>query len=248
MIRKFLIIFIIQSIIPWQGIYAAYNLVASTSKQATGCTAGLTTTGIDTSTPGADLIVVAISYYGTVPTLTDSQSNGWTQLSTYGDVAVSNNHFITFFYKQAPSISASHTFTLGTEVSCPCIFVGAFTGSASTPFDLENGVALGLGTSGQPGAILPNANNELVVFALDTSGDFTSVDIGSLIGSTFSEIGGTAVGGALAYSVQTTATSINPTWTTSNAFRALNIAGFKAAAAGGGAAPCPSPFCGMIGE
>lgn len=194
----------------------------------------VTTDAIDTT--GADLIVVAVGGYngGGANTLTDSKSNSWTKLTEY---VVSTGGQVALFYCQAPTVGSGHTFT-GAPVfnSYMVVSVSAWSGSVSTPFDAENGASGSTVTTLQPGAVSPGADNELVITAV----------VWQFLSSTMSINGGfsisdqvdfnTSFGGAMAYLVQTTAASANPTWTFSVAEfeAATGIACFKAAGGGGG--------------
>lgn len=214
----------------------AYALISNELKQSTDGT-NVTSTGIDTT--GADFIVLLIALADLNlgnPTISDSKSNSWTAATGYSTTSGFQNNTRFYYAQGSLTVGASHTFTANCPFSDePSICIAAFSGSASTPIDLEAGVVSGgTSTSVQPGSITPSADNCLVVFGLsyqDTTA--ASVDTGTLL-NTATHVGGQAHGVGLAYTIQTTATAINPTWSWTNAVaRSANIASFKSAAATG---------------
>jgi hypothetical protein len=195
----------------------AYSLLNHVAKYGGG-----TSAAIDCS--GADLIVI----FTDTGDPTDSQSNSYTALSTYAFGQ-------RLFYKQAPSVSASQTFTV-TGGTAPSILVAVFSGSIATPFDQENGHGDFGATSQQPGSITPTVDNELIVSGLyANAGSIATVDSGMTITDAEGFVGGVHFSVGLAYKIQTTLAAINPTWTwTTSVSNGANIASFKAASGGGG--------------
>lgn len=195
--------------------------------------AGVTTSGIDTT--GADLIVVSVSWYivdtpiGSL-TFSDSKSNTWTRLtdSTGGGVAAN-----VLYYCQSPTVGSGHTFTTNGAYVSVC--VAAFSGSTSSPFDVQNGsgAAGGAGTI-QPGSITPTVDNELVMCGFCGGAGTSPVSIDGGFTKIVEEPVSSSFGGAIAYLIQTTAAAANPTWTlsASGSSKATRIASFKAAAGG----------------
>jgi hypothetical protein len=201
------------------GTPATYVLLAHTI--GTG-----TTSGIDTT--GADLIVAAVC--GTPGfNFSDSNSNTWTEFSpSYSNNGVDTN--ARFYYSQHPTIGAGHTFTYSDNVSMVAIV--AFSGSAGLP-DQHSGATGAPGSSLAVGSITPTQAGELVVAfvgngAVGTSGYL--VDSGFTITDSISSIFGVRYGGAFAYKVQTSAATVNPTfsWTGGGATLAGQIASFPA--------------------
>lgn len=209
---------------------ASYTLIAHTIKQtATGN--DVTTTAIDTT--GADLIVLACCTFNSALTPTDSQSNAWTGLT---DQTIGGVH-TRLLYKQAPSTSATHTWTITSSAGFPVIGVLAFSGSVSSPFDQENGAVSASASSLSSGNVTPGENNEVIVSAFaDAWVGTASVSPGSLtITDQLPLASGVAFALAMAYEIQTTATTRAATWSVSVAARSeAVIATFKAAAGGGG--------------
>lgn len=206
----------------------SYALVSNTAAGGTSTT--VTTAAIDTT--GADLLVVAVSeYFGaTGASLSDSKSNTWTQLTAY---VTADYLRIRLYYCQAPTVGTGHTFTYsGTDVYC-AVAVSAFTGSAATPADQQNGAGVTSATQVQPGSITPSENNCLVVSAL--AYDLTetvTVTEGMTITDQIQRVASEHFALGLAYKIQTTAAAINPTWSWTTAERAVaTVASFKAAAA-----------------
>jgi len=209
----------------------AYGLIAHTAAQSPD-SGSFTTPSIDTT--GATLIVLWLLSYSGVgrPTVSDSAGNTWTALTDHVDSSVSRG---TFFYCQSPSTSASHTFSSTGATQFGSLYVEAWSGSTSSPFDQQNGGA-GTGATLQPGSVTPSVDNELVVTGVgnyqiaETS---YSIDSGFTITDQFTPTGN-SISGGMAYLVQTTATAENPTWSYPVAVATVAaIATFKA----GGAPP-----------
>ncbi len=212
----------------------AYSPLTHVSAQSTGGSGnGFTTGAIDTT--GADLIVLVTSWVDpfTPGTPTDSKGNSYTGLTTRTNT---NDNAVRIWYKQAPIVGSGHTFTANGNGTYQTLCAMAFSGSVSTPFDVENGgPSSGTVTSLATGSITPTQDNELVIAAvsyddttsLSIGGSFTIADQGAFVLNN-------AVGGALAYLIQTTAAAANPTWSWTNSQKAsAAIASFKAAAVGG---------------
>jgi len=209
----------------------AYSLIAHTASGTNS--SGTTSSGVDTT--GADLIVVAAAYYNgsAAPTLTDSRGNTWTGLTEVAAAGGSYLGSLRFFYCQAPSVGAGHTFTLSGASSYAALAVAAFSGSAASPADQQGGS----GGTATPGSITPSEANELVLTAVTDSspgGIATAVSGGFAVLDTLANSSGNHFGVGLAYLVQTSAAAANPTWSAGNVFPASAIASFKAGGGGGG--------------
>lgn len=206
---------------------AAIAHVASTSAGSTGG-ATVTTSSIDTT--GANLIVVAVSYYsdGVVPTLSDSKGNTWTGLT---ERSLSASSSVRLFYCVAPTVGSGHTFTAARLNSYPTVSVSAFSGAAASPYDQESGAVVGTtSTSYQPGSITPSENNCVLVTGIANGGTSNTID-SSFNATSTGNSGSNHVGGGIAYKIQTTAGAENPTWSwTTSSSRASAMASFKAAA------------------
>ena len=205
----------------------SWSLLANTIK------AKATTDAIDTT--GADLLIVEVVSYSVTPiTVSDSKSNTW----SYGTEKAVGTCHTRLAYCQGGTVGSAHTFS--TNANFYTIAVAAFSGSAASPFDVENGNA---GTSPiATGSITPSADGELIISAAGESADGAT---GSQVYSNNASlsitnqepaISGNVDGGALAWLAQSTKTSINPTWSGSSGTPSLAvvIAAFKGAAGGGG--------------
>lgn len=200
------------------------TFIASAQKISTDFNVA-TTTAIDTRS--ANFIVV----YGcavTIGTLTDSQTNTWTKLTTRANTPASNE--CALYYCANPTKSATHTFTYTLASGAPSLSVLAFSGVATaSPFDVENGATFTTVTSIATGSITPSVNNEVVVTGLapgTTSGSYTA-DSGMTNIGYIPTIGGQGYGTAIAYKIQTTAAAINPTWSGPSGSGSVAIASFK---------------------
>lgn len=213
----------------------AYSLISHVAANSPFSADTVTSSGVDTT--GANLLVAMTSGYLGNPTLTDSYGNTWTALT-----AVSNGSgaSVRLLYCANPSVGSGHTFTAAKSGGYPAVAVQAWSGSAASPFDQENG-AVSSGTSSQAtGSVTPSEDNELLVTGAtaSTSGfNISSVDSGftttDIIQPGFGDSSAT-YGMALAYLVQTTAASKNPTWTYSGTHNPTAVvATFKASAATG---------------
>lgn len=211
-----------------------FALVAETFKAGSSSGPG-TTSAIDTT--GADLIVIATSWYGSTAnynsnTLSDSEGNTWTLINEIEAVAG-----CALWYCYNPSTNASHTFSLSSAASTfSSIGVLAFSGAAASPLDQANENSAASSATVQPGSVTPTEDNELVVtcHAQWNSGDAATIDGGFTIPSGHSIPATTSVRTGLgdAYLIQTTASAANPTWDwTNSASGPAVIATFKAAAA-----------------
>jgi hypothetical protein len=200
----------------------AYSVVAHTI-------GGSPTSGIDTT--GADLIVVVegCTAFGT---FSDSKSNTWTALSDW--TASGDAVLLRCRYCQAPTVGSGHTFSSSGGLQTT-LSVIALSGSVGTPLDQQNFMA-SQGTPVQPGSITPGANNEVLITAgagYVGGSDFTAIDSGFTI-SDHASFGTFGVSQGMAYLIQTTATSENPTWTGATFNNGCGIASFKASGGGGG--------------
>lgn len=213
----------------------AFSLVAHTIA-GSSVNAPVTTSAIDTT--GATLLVVEIADFTTgSTTLTDSKGNTWqgrTRKSDAGGAGCRLYDCVT------PTVGSGHTFTATpTGTSVPSFAIMAWSGSAASPFDRENGT----GSSLSPGSVTPAADNALVIQALDheaTAGAI-SINSGYTIADVIGIVGGSHFGSAFAYIVQSTATATNPAWTTGGAANLSSsvCAVYLAATGGGGGTVSP---------
>jgi hypothetical protein len=197
----------------------------TTGGGGSGGTASLDTTG-------ADLIILVLSCdSATTPTVTDNQSNTYTALSPQPG---GQNRDTQIIYCQAPTVGTGHTWTVSGSNDFPSICISAWSGSTSTPLDQSNGGSIGFATSLQTGSVTPIADNELIICALGRSNnEGVTIDSGmTILDQVTDSAFGKAVS-ALAYEIQTTATTRNPQWSWTSADQGeAAIATFKAGVTG----------------
>lgn len=211
----------------------AAAFLVSTSAGATTSGGPITTSAINTT--GASLIVVQVNIYpssGTV-SLSDSNSNTWTEINGY--MAGGSYHELHTYYCASPTVGSSHTFTASGGAKL-AIAVQAFSGTAASPLDQQNGSYTASGTSLQPGAITPSQNGCVIIsgLAFYTGGASPSID-SSFTRSEYVSTGADVLQAACGYIVQSTASAVNPTWswTGSNIEVVANLVSFLAASGGG---------------
>lgn len=191
----------------------AITYLSSTS--ASGTPDSVTTSGIDTS--GASLLVMGLAYdSGSTASISDSLSNTWTALTRTSSGALS----VRIYYCLNPKTGTGHTFTNAGSQNYSSIYVSAFKGVQTIgAMDNENGQTT-TGTGIGIGNVTPTLNGELVITQLA----FSSTGVPISIDSGFIELGpeidfgsGNNYGGQMAYSIQTTATTVNTAvWTRTN--------------------------------
>jgi hypothetical protein len=191
---------------------------------------GGTTSAINTT--GANFIAISVAFnYNVIPIgsdISDSKGNSYTALTTHQENTGSANRL---FYVAAPTVGASHTFTVTKTGAFVAVCVAAFSAVAtSSPFDVENGATVGSGTTLATGSVTPSLNNEVVIAGICTGGAATSsIDSGFTLVGTVAGDNATYYGVGMGYLVQTTAGAINPTWTRSNSGKmSASIASFQA--------------------
>lgn len=211
----------------------AFSTVASTIAQPGS--GGGTTSGIDTT--GADLIVFgACTFSGADDIDSDSEGNTWTPLNNVGpdnDINVRSNYVVS------PNVGASHTFTYTESNSFPTLIPTAWSGVDTA--DALEAQAAGAQNNGvesiQPGSITPANDGVLILTFISFENDpgNISVDSGFTILESLPGAGGVAVAGAVAYLIQSSAASVNPTWSWDGGTvdAATSMVAFNPADAGG---------------
>jgi hypothetical protein len=188
-----------------------------------------------TNMTGADLIVGCIGYWssgGGSISLVDSLANPYTVI--YSTVNPVNNKLTgALWYKQAPAVSSSMTFSTNEigNVTSPVLTVMGFSGSVTNPLDkFTNTAATATAvTTLSPGSLTPSAANELLVTCLTTQNGTPNPDpvvtgIASpfILGPVANAISVTNQGSALAYQIQSPGpTTQNPAWVWTNAVNAI---------------------------
>jgi hypothetical protein len=169
-------------------------------------------TGGALDTTGADILFVLEAYANNsgAGTLTDNKGNTWSQLTKQG---TSGSGATVLWYAKNAIVGSGHRFTITGNSTYSAIAVAAFSGSDLTaPFDIQSGHSLSNSATDQPGSVTPAAANELVITGLEFNNAPVSVDSGVTILDQAPMAGGQYFGVALGYTIQTAATSINPTW------------------------------------
>lgn len=165
-----------------------------------------TTSAIDTT--GADLICVYVSSdTGSSTGMSDSNGNTYTALTVHGTTNPNNPRL---YYCLAPTVGTGHTFTYG-STGFPSILVQAFSGVAS--FDSQNGSgSTGISTL-QTGSVTPPTAGCLIVTGTGSQNIPSSINSGFTISDSIQIGGGVHYAAGMAYLIQTSAASVNPTWT-----------------------------------
>lgn len=181
---------------------------------AAGCISGDAVAGptsaIDTT--GADSIVIAIAIFGnfggTFDIPTDNKGNVYTRIPTIGGSS-------RLFYCVGPTVGTGHTFTWNNNGAgnFPSIYISAWSGMLQTsPVDQTNGNL----TSATPGSITPSQANCLVITGFrnnGSSGTTPTVSTGFTVTDAIAFLAsGDNEGGGMAYQIQTTTATANPTW------------------------------------
>jgi hypothetical protein len=192
--------------------------VVSTEKAGPGASPS-----VDTSS--ANFLVACVSGLTADRGISDSQTNTWIELTPQTGSFSSS---AALYYVANASVSATHTFTsVGASTA---IAVVAFSGvKVSSPFDQQNGVTEGASPR-STGSVTPSEDNELVVAGAGAVGTNYSIDNGFTLDEFISLAGGTNFGVAIAHKIQTTATAVNPAWSTTAGDLNAMIATFKAVA------------------
>jgi hypothetical protein len=225
---------------------ASYSCPQHTIKQAAnGAPTTVTTDPIDTT--GLDTVIIGVSDFsaGTpdgawITDTSSGGSNSFGQLSGAAAVGTTNTR-VRVYYCRGCVVGTGHTFTYAAPATSvatyPTIMVLACSGGNMVAItDQQNGATTTSAATLATGSVTPTEDNELVVTVVASldSGVLTA-PTGYTLADRASYAAGIAIGGALAYRIQTTATATNPSWTFSTTTEAsAGVGSFKAAAGGGG--------------
>lgn len=189
-------------------------------------TAGGTTTSINTT--GATLLVANITSanVGGGPSLaaiasafTDSKSNTWTAIDGGSPGGIGN----VLVYCLSPTVGTSHTFSCSVTGLFGAFFVAAFSG-VTTLDQSQIGFAPGVTTLQADNPITPTNNGSLLVTGMVMADTSTpTINDSFTITDAVATLGGNYGGGGLAYFLQGTPSSINPTWSWTTAANASVI-------------------------
>ena len=195
-------------------------LIGHTGVSDNGSGASVTTPGIDTS--GASFLVAVVSTYGSSSTngLHDNYGNTWVPLTRKTGIADPQ-----ILYVARPIVGPGHTFTAhDSSASGTGISVMAFSGvRAIAPFEsgTDKQANSTPGSTVQPGSVSPADTGDLIVTGLGVYTNFgtiptASIDSGFSIADTLARGSGSLPASCWsAFLGATSASPINPTWTSS---------------------------------
>src|SRR5574341_336050 len=174
----------------------------------------VTTAGIDTT--GADLLIAAVTVFGSAAiTMSDSKSNSWTLLGTFGSAT---DPKVKVYYSKPTSVGSAHTFTALGAAEGPVLAVAAFKGAHATPSDQSNSASGYTQTSPiSSGSVTPTAIMPLVITYV--GGAVGARTYTTPTGFTLLETVGDAshYAGVLAYKVQSEPEAVSASWAFSGA-------------------------------
>ena len=216
-----------------------------TSEQA-GAANNATTSAIDTS--GANFLVAAIADtpVGGGFTFSDSKGNTWQALTSY--ISTATGARTRIYYAYNATVGSGHTFAVAdvSGASYCSICVAAFSGvqTSPNPYNTDvvgvNDYATSSTFPLQAGSVTI-AGGHLAISVVSngsfTGGTWASVDSSFTIAEHIATVGGSHIGGALAYWINGGgSTAVNPAWTPAQAVMEASgsNASFTAAAGGGG--------------
>jgi hypothetical protein len=135
------------------------------------------------------------------------------------------------FYCKNPSVGAGHTFTWagsGGKAFSSLRVAGFNNTNTAANADQTNGATSGGAASLATGSVTPSTNDQLVIAACAHEKASATINSGFTEIDDVAYVGGAAIGGMMAYKVQTTAAAVNPTFTIpSSGAIAVAIATFK---------------------
>lgn len=190
---------------------------------------GGTTAAVNTT--GANFIVLVTAQSGTT-TVSDNKGNTYTPLTLY---TVSGGGSGQLYYCTPATVGAGHTFTISTSFGV--LTAMAFSGMASSSVfqaGTDSGAFGFAVTTLQPGSTSPTGSSLIISgTAWSTTGATVSIGTPSF-NSTYQTAyaAGSNLGGAGAYLIQASGSTLNPTWTytVSQAQTVAFIAAFAGAA------------------
>lgn len=197
---------------------------------------GGTTAAMNSASPLADLIVLAISApIGDVYVQgKDSLNNTWVNpAAAYNNTAGTNRTGAP--HVLAPTTGGAHTFTNQLAVSYQGIVAAAFSGVAS--MQVESGVANTASGTSHPtatGSLTPSQDGALLISVFAPSPGASTGAVTPPTGFTLLDNTTAGWGVWIAYEIQTTATARTPTWTTANNVNSCGTSKVFLPSAGGG--------------
>lgn len=187
-----------------------FSLIGSAPKQGTINGTG-NTTGFDTT--GAKLLTIIVCDFATQPVsvISDTYSNIWVQRAQALNIVEGR---LTLYECVNGTVGTGHQFAATGTGSAPALTVSAW-GASGTPTADQTNSAFTSGSSvstQQTGSITPTQANELLVYGTgDAWGTPLTVNVGTVLQSA-GLVGGSSFAVGMAYEIQTTATTRNPTF------------------------------------
>ncbi len=162
------------------------------------------------STVGAGLIILCVSSVAAVTVSDVTTSQTLTPATSFTDAP----YIVRFYYVVNPTTSATHQFSAQGTAAFAMIDMECFSYTGGTPtLDNENGNHLAVGTSLQVGAISSTTGGRVSIIGLTTQGTGDTYAADNSFSNTDSGIGAGAISLSMAYLLQTSGASVNPTWT-----------------------------------
>jgi hypothetical protein len=212
-----------------------FTCIVSASAVGTGFTAPTT---LPVTTTGANLLVMLCDAFNAAACgASDSNSNSWSSCGPQQSNIAAGSRI---FYVANPTVGLLHTFS--STVAGSFIAVAAISGaSTSSPCDQSTGANTGFTSTPATGAITPSVNGTLLIAGVSAYYEnivTVTANNSMTVYESANPSNGFYLGGALALGSQTTAASINVTFTLANtpsSGTAANISDFKPT--GGGPPP-----------
>lgn len=214
--------------------HAAFTIIATNGIGSVTPTTDVTSSAIDTT--GANLYMLALDTTGvdnttSSYTVTDSAGNTWTAASV-ADATAFGSRWASIWYVASPLTGSSVTVHVHSVSSnWMGVHFDAVSGADPThPFDFGVATTINsVGTTCQSNVISPSNSNDLIFGTMSSlnSGPSASIDSGftALTSPSFMAIGN-------AYLIQTTPSSVMPTWTIGSAdYCVTDFVAFKVPAA-----------------
>ena len=198
-----------------------------TSAHATGSALSVTTPVIDTT--GANFAVAAVAYWLTIAqTVTDSMGNSWVALPAYSSTTTYYTP-MRLFYSCLTKVGVGHTFTVSSTSAAYQAFAVRVYSGVNCSVDAQNGAGFNATTTTFPAGSIttPQAGDLIVSDISNWTTPAPSVNSGLTIQETQTYSSGNNFGIGFADLIQSTAGSINPTWTLgSQSENAVAVAAF----------------------
>ncbi len=195
---------------------------ATVTAKSTSSTTGWST---PINTSGAHLIVCVVAhYFAAASGLEDSYFNSWTLAAEKMDVA---GRRVGIYYCFNPKTGGNHKFRAGVGSDYPALAVAAYGATVPQAVNATSaGNASSPGSTVATGAVVPTKNGALIIAAAMSDPDQTidSIDAGFAIVVSAPGTGGTAYAIAAAALIQSSAASVNPTFTLSGSTYCVAVA------------------------